>query len=53
MTPLFRLAAYHARRIPAQGAYEAMIVALLQATGGRRRDGSVVFKLRAVANHWG
>ena len=43
-----RLARYHARRIPAPGHYERMICALLHLTGGKRRDGSTVFKLRSV-----
>jgi len=46
MTPAIRRALYYSRRLPA--GYSHMITALLAATGPRR-DGSIVFRLRACA----
>ena len=46
MNPAYYVALHNARRIPKPGSYERMIVALLLLTGNRRRDGSIVFKLR-------
>ena len=47
MNPAYRLARHHARRIPAPGAYAAMIAALYMLTGPRR-DGTRPFTLRSI-----
>ena len=50
MTParcrLHRLALYYARRASNADAQRRCVDALLMMTGGRRRDNSVVFRLR-------